>query len=192
MATTKEDAVHLEKAADAIPGSSLDSPGEALDDDPVYTYAEQRKIIHRVDRRLITVAGIIYMNSLMDRSNLPNAGIAGMNLDLNMIGMRYVGLRHDGMTFPARISLTPLPVYRCPRLLHHVHHPSASRNPSHAKVWSQTFSLHYLPRLGYNHGRLLLRHGVVGAHTIALGSRSSGSRLLPRSRLPYLNMVQSL
>lgn len=103
MATTKEDAVHLEKAADAIPGSSLDCPGEALDDDPVYTYAEQRKIIHRVDRRLITVAGIIYMNSLMDRSNLPNAGIAGMNVDLNMIGMRYVGLRHDRMIFLARI-----------------------------------------------------------------------------------------
>ncbi|KAI6782780.1 uncharacterized protein J7T54_000923 [Emericellopsis cladophorae] len=63
---------------------------EALDDDPVYSYKEQRKIIGRVDRRLITVAGIIYMNSLMDRSNLPNAGIAGMNVDLGMVtGFRY-------------------------------------------------------------------------------------------------------
>jgi len=63
---------------------------EALDDDPVYSYKEQRKIIGRVDRRLISVAGIIYMNSLMDRSNLPNAGIAGMNVDLGMVtGFRY-------------------------------------------------------------------------------------------------------
>merc|ERR1712224_775696 len=29
------------------------------------------------------------MNSLMDRSNLPNAGIAGMNADLEMVGTRY-------------------------------------------------------------------------------------------------------
>merc|ERR1712000_459095 len=63
---------------------------EALDDDPVYTYEEQRKIIHRLDRRLISVAGVIYMNSLMDRSNLPNANIAGMDVDLEMNqGFRY-------------------------------------------------------------------------------------------------------
>ena len=93
MAAVKDDAVHLEKAADASLGGSLDGPGESLDDDPVYTRAEQRKIIHRVDRRLISVAGIIYMNSLMDRSNLPNAGIAGMNRDLEMINMRYVGIQ---------------------------------------------------------------------------------------------------
>lgn len=68
---------------------------EALDDDPVYTFAEQRKIIHRVDRRLISVAGVIYMNSLMDRSNLPNANIAGMDVDLGMNqGFRYVSSLH--------------------------------------------------------------------------------------------------
>ena len=55
----------------------------------IYIFSE---IIHRIDLRLITVAGIIYMNSLMDRSNLPNAGIAGMRVDLNMEGgSRYVG-----------------------------------------------------------------------------------------------------
>lgn len=64
---------------------------DALDDDPVYTRQEQRKIIQRLDWRLITVTGIIYMNSLMDRSNLPNARIAGMNEDLEMdVGFRYV------------------------------------------------------------------------------------------------------
>ena len=95
MATTKEDIVHLEKSADGTPGASLGSPTDALDDDPVYTRKEQRNIIHRIDRRLITVAGVIYMNSLMDRSNLPNAAIAGMTADLDMVGpgkgVRYVG-----------------------------------------------------------------------------------------------------
>lgn len=67
--------------------------GILLDEDPVYTYAEQRKIIHRLDRRLITTAGIIYMNSLMDRSNLPNAAIAGLDDDLGMVeGLRYVSV----------------------------------------------------------------------------------------------------
>lgn len=90
MVTTKEDVAHLERAEDTTPGVLPNTSGENLDDDPIYTRTEQRKIIHRVDRRLITIAGTIYMNSLMDRSNLPNAGIAGMNLDLEMINMRYV------------------------------------------------------------------------------------------------------
>lgn len=98
MAYEKNDVDRLERAAhdsDVSPVGSRDGRKdepqyEALDDDPVYTYKEQRAIIHRIDRRLIVTAGIIYMNSLMDRSNLPNAVIAGMAVDLNLIGMRYV------------------------------------------------------------------------------------------------------
>merc|ERR1711881_237191 len=81
-----------EKTSDYASGSDPETAAaeEALDDDPVYSYKEQRKIIHRLDRRLITIAGIIYMNSLMDRSNLPNAAIAGMLVDLKMNqGFRY-------------------------------------------------------------------------------------------------------
>lgn len=96
MAAPKQDSAELENATPI--GSVHESDQhekhiqrEELDDDPVYTYAEQRKIVHRVDRRLITIAGIIYMNSLMDRSNLPNAGIAGMMDDLELtVGFRYV------------------------------------------------------------------------------------------------------
>ncbi|GAB7361451.1 hypothetical protein MBLNU230_g1507t1 [Neophaeotheca triangularis] len=87
LSSTKEDIVHLEKSAAA--DTNYDKPqdvGESLDDDPVYSYKEQRKIIHRIDRRLITISGIIYMNSLMDRSNLPNANIAGMEDDLGLVG----------------------------------------------------------------------------------------------------------
>lgn len=42
-----------------------------------FTPAEQRKIIHRVDRRLVSVLGLLYMASLMDRTNLSAANIAG-------------------------------------------------------------------------------------------------------------------
>lgn len=93
---TKDEFNQLERAENALDtspsrsGSKEALPHEALDDDPVYSYKEQRAIIRRVDRRLITTAGIIYMNSLMDRSNLPNAGIAGMNEDLRISGPQYV------------------------------------------------------------------------------------------------------
>lgn len=42
-----------------------------------FTPAEQKKIIHRVDRRLVTTLGVLYCASLMDRTNLGAANIAG-------------------------------------------------------------------------------------------------------------------
>ncbi|KAB8200622.1 major facilitator superfamily domain-containing protein [Aspergillus parasiticus] len=61
-----------------------------IDDDEEYTYEEQRAIVHRVDRRLVVIAGLGYCISLMDRSNVSTASIAGMNEDLKMTeGYRY-------------------------------------------------------------------------------------------------------
>jgi hypothetical protein len=48
-----------------------------VDDDEEYTPQEQRKIIHRVDHRLVTMTGLAYCVSLMDRTNLSAAAIAG-------------------------------------------------------------------------------------------------------------------
>jgi len=42
-----------------------------------FTPQEQKKIIHRIDRRLVTTLGLLYMCSLMDRTNLGAANIAG-------------------------------------------------------------------------------------------------------------------
>lgn len=50
---------------------------------------EQKNIIHRIDRRLVTVLGLLYMASLMDRTNLSAANIAGMRVDLRLIQDRY-------------------------------------------------------------------------------------------------------
>ncbi|QDS72313.1 hypothetical protein FKW77_007521 [Venturia effusa] len=55
-----------------------------------FTPEEQRKIIHRVDRRLVPTLGLLYAISLMDRTNLGNASIAGMSRDLGLgIAPRY-------------------------------------------------------------------------------------------------------
>lgn len=42
-----------------------------------FTPAEQKKIIHRIDRRLVTTVGAMYCVSLIDRTNLGVAAIAG-------------------------------------------------------------------------------------------------------------------
>lgn len=67
---------------------------EALEDDPEYSPAEQSKIIHKVDRRLISTCGILYCISLMDRTNLSAAALAGMTAELRLnVGFRYVCVR---------------------------------------------------------------------------------------------------
>jgi hypothetical protein len=55
------------------------TPSEASNDARIaeFTPEEQRKIIHRIDRRLVTTLGVLYMCSLMDRTNLGAANIAG-------------------------------------------------------------------------------------------------------------------
>ncbi|XMA13793.1 hypothetical protein WAI453_006584 [Rhynchosporium graminicola] len=54
-----------------------------------FTPAEQRKIIHRVDRRLVTTLGALYACSLMDRTNLGAVNIAGMSKALKLHGTQY-------------------------------------------------------------------------------------------------------
>lgn len=49
-----------------------------IDVDEEYTYEEQRKIIHRVDWRLVTICGLSYTVSLMDRTNTSVAAISGL------------------------------------------------------------------------------------------------------------------
>ncbi|CBX97915.1 hypothetical protein IAQ61_000905 [Plenodomus lingam] len=49
-----------------------------------FTEREQRKIIHRIDRRLVVTVGVLYCVSLMDRTNLSAAAIAGMNAELKL------------------------------------------------------------------------------------------------------------
>lgn len=86
-------------------GQQSDDEKRSLEEDALnyFTPAEQKKIIHRLDRRLVTVVGVMYCVSLMDRSNLSNAAIAGMNTELELtVGMRYVSdFRWEGSNWHA-------------------------------------------------------------------------------------------
>lgn len=42
-----------------------------------FTPEEIKKVIHRIDRRLVVTVGLMYCVSLMDRTNLSAAAIAG-------------------------------------------------------------------------------------------------------------------
>ncbi|KAF7596134.1 hypothetical protein BBP40_003396 [Aspergillus hancockii] len=64
--------------------------GDGLDIEETYSRREQRKIIHKIDRRLVTGLGLLFCVSLVDRTNLGNAMIAGMEEDLHLyISSRY-------------------------------------------------------------------------------------------------------
>lgn len=82
--TAKPGAVHADEVESPTSQDSLD-----FEHDHEFSVAEQRKIKHKIDRRLITMCGAMYCVSLMDRTNLGAAVLAGMVGDLNLIGFRY-------------------------------------------------------------------------------------------------------
>ncbi|KAK4124656.1 general substrate transporter [Parathielavia appendiculata] len=58
-------------------------------DDFGFSPEEQKRIKRQIDRRLVLTVGAMYCVSLMDRTNLGAANIAGMGVDLKLIGNRY-------------------------------------------------------------------------------------------------------
>ncbi|KPI42047.1 High-affinity nicotinic acid transporter [Cyphellophora attinorum] len=67
------------------------SDSDRLNEDRINRFSpeEQKKIIRRIDRRLVLTLGFLYCVSLMDRTNLGIASVAGMGVDLALIGERY-------------------------------------------------------------------------------------------------------
>jgi hypothetical protein len=55
-----------------------------------WSHHEQKKLIRRVDLRLIPICGLLYCVSLLDRTNLSNAVIAGMGEELNLTNVNGV------------------------------------------------------------------------------------------------------
>lgn len=51
--------------------------------------SEKSKLRHKIDLRVTCVLGLLYMLSQIDKNNLGNASIAGMEKDLSLTGPRY-------------------------------------------------------------------------------------------------------
>lgn len=120
------------KAGEHVDESLSGHSKEALEEDPEYSPTEQRKIIHKVDRRLISTCGVLYCISLMDRTNLSAAALAGMNVELRLnVGFRYVRLyiQHQPSV------LICLEEHRSSCVLHHLCLVSASLHCPVPQTW---------------------------------------------------------
>lgn len=62
----------------------------AIPDEDEYTESEARRVVHKIDRRLLVTIGFMYCVSLIDRTNISFAAIAGLAQDLVLTGNRYV------------------------------------------------------------------------------------------------------
>ncbi|KAK3064988.1 hypothetical protein LTS18_014874 [Coniosporium uncinatum] len=81
----------IEAVADYDTEKTSESP-ERSDDSILNQFSpdEQKKILHKVDKHLIPICGVMYCVSLLDRTNLSNASIAGMTRALRLnIQPRY-------------------------------------------------------------------------------------------------------
>ncbi|KAK3723770.1 hypothetical protein LTR37_001651 [Vermiconidia calcicola] len=90
----KEDlrAHHVDNGTDS---PTFGEKGEHGHRDPIldqFSPADFKAIKKKLDLRLILTLGLMYCVSLMDRTNMPNAAIAGMTVELEMVepnGIRY-------------------------------------------------------------------------------------------------------
>jgi hypothetical protein len=80
----EDKAIHIASAPEAQdPSGPALAPGERED-------KATRRLIRKIDIRLLPVLAVIYAFALIDRVNLPNARIAGMGTDLGLsMGDRY-------------------------------------------------------------------------------------------------------
>ncbi|KAH7202978.1 major facilitator superfamily domain-containing protein [Fusarium oxysporum] len=89
-ALDKTTSVELEKQQADCTHVDAPKPSDVeYDDSYGFSPQEQRRIIRRLDRRLVVTVGAMYCASLMDRTNMSAANIAGMRAELALTGFRY-------------------------------------------------------------------------------------------------------
>lgn len=166
MAATARSVEHMQVPdGEKLKTSHIDESGSdksAFSEHEQYSEGEQRKIIHRVDRRLVVTCGVMYCVSLMDRTNLGQAAIAGMTKELELtVGFRYVGpdARRESS------KLTSSLVHHRARLFHHLCPFSAPCYRLVPKDWPSTGSGGYHTCLGSSNGMFSITNPVSSTLT---------------------------
>lgn len=54
-----------------------------------FTSEQRKKVLRKVDLRLVPMLSVLYLVSHLDRANIGNAKIAGLTEDLGMDGIQY-------------------------------------------------------------------------------------------------------
>ncbi|KAH6974573.1 putative MFS nicotinic acid transporter Tna1 [Ilyonectria sp. MPI-CAGE-AT-0026] len=60
-----------------------------INDIPQYDRVETRRVLRKIDYRLLPLLAIPYLLSYMDRGNIGNAKVAGLNVDLELTDKQY-------------------------------------------------------------------------------------------------------
>ena len=176
--------IHGVKSEQPVAGTSPDDFG--------FTEEEQKSILKRVDRRLVTTVGLMYCVSLMDRTNLGAANIAGMDVDLGLqVGNRYVSSLAPIMMLEGCTDREET-VRHLPRLLRDLHClPAAFDRYCSQGRPSHPSRRHHAP-LGRRHYRNGVREEVGPDGCAARHSRHSRGRLLPQLRVPPQHVVHEM
>jgi hypothetical protein len=156
-----------------------------------FSLREQKKIIHRIDRRLVVTVGVLYCISLMDRTNLSAAAIAGYVDETPMnVHIRANQFQHDGgIEVESAGGFDIALLNRHYRLLRVLHCLSTSCDgdlslPGTTKLPSCNRT---------TMGRCNDRHGLLRQLRNSSGAQSRpwyiGSGILPKLRLFVVNLV---
>ncbi|GAA5938662.1 uncharacterized protein JCM15063_005384 [Sporobolomyces koalae] len=82
----KGQSAHLEHAGyadEALPDGVIRRPAR------VFTPEEEKKLYRKIDRRIMPILALLYLLSFMDRSNIGNARLNGLEKDLKMSSAQY-------------------------------------------------------------------------------------------------------
>jgi len=81
---------YLEKRDDVEIHENIDlATKESVGGDFVVPTREEKRVIRKLDKRLLPLVFLLYTLSVLDRSNLGNAKLAGMDKDIDLSGNRY-------------------------------------------------------------------------------------------------------
>ena len=80
------DEIHTLKAEDGPETQHVD---EKVQQPVTYTAEDEARIYRKIDWNLMPIIFVLYSLSVLDRSNLGNAKIAGMDQDIDLSGRRY-------------------------------------------------------------------------------------------------------
>jgi hypothetical protein len=72
----------------------VSSPSNA----PPFDEQRTRKLLRKLDMRILPVLTLLYLLSFLDRTNIGNARLAGLEKDLNMKGLMY------NVCYPPKLS----------------------------------------------------------------------------------------
>lgn len=87
---------------DNVPRDDVEQPGEG------FTVKETKKLLRKMDRYLLPFLALLYLLSFLDRTNIGNAKLAGLEEDLKMTGEYDYNVRSSTLIPSERDPNDPL------------------------------------------------------------------------------------